>query len=124
MPSAWIVLLVAGLFEVAFATSMKLSEGFTRLWPTVSFAVTSLASLALLNLAIKSIPLGTAYAVWTGIGAIGTVIVGIVVFRDPVTVSRMLFVTLIIVGVGGLRFTAPEPVTAPVREAVSGGEGN
>lgn len=118
MPSAWMILFVAGLFEVAFATSMKLSEGFTRFWPTVSFVITSLASLALLNLAIKSIPLGTAYAVWTGIGAIGTVVAGILVFRDPVSVSRMLFVSLIIIGVGGLRFTAPDPSSAAKAHAV------
>ena len=109
MPSAWIILFIAGLFEVAFATSMKASEGFTRLWPTISFVVTSIASLALLNLAIKSIPLGTAYAVWTGIGAIGTVTAGILLFRDPVNLPRRLFLSLIIVGVFGLRISAQDP---------------
>ncbi len=83
---------------------MKLSDGFSRFWPTVSFVATALASLALLNLALRSIPLGSAYAVWTGVGAIGTVIVGIVWFRDPVTFLRIFFLGLIVAGVIGLRF--------------------
>jgi quaternary ammonium compound-resistance protein SugE len=104
MASGWTYLLLAGLFEIAFATSLKLSDGFSRLWPSVSFAVTALASLALLNFALRSIPLGTAYAVWTGVGAVGTVIVGILWFRDPVTFVRMFFLGLIVAGVIGLRF--------------------
>ena len=95
---AWIYLLVAGLFEVVWAYSMKRSDGFTRLWPTVITAGTMFASLALLSLAMRSLPLGTAYTVWTGVGAIGAFVVGIVVLGEPMTIMRLVAGVLIVTG--------------------------
>lgn len=105
---AWVALVVAGLLEVGWATFMKLSEGFTRLWPSVITIVLMLASFGLLSHAMRFLPLGTAYGVWTGIGAVGSVLVGILFMgesRDPL---RLLFVALILMGIVGLRLTSPE----------------
>jgi quaternary ammonium compound-resistance protein SugE len=104
----WLVLLLAGAFEVGFTTFLKTSEGFTRLWPTIGFAVCALASFGLLTLSLKGIPLGTAYAIWTGIGAFGTVLVGILLFKDPATFARLAFLFGIIACVIGLKIVAPE----------------
>jgi quaternary ammonium compound-resistance protein SugE len=104
----WTVLLLAGAFEVGFTTCLKMSDGFTRLWPTVVFAICALASFGLLTLSLKGIPMGTAYAVWTGIGAVGTVLVGILFFKDPSTTLRMVFLFGIIGCIVGLKFIAPE----------------
>jgi quaternary ammonium compound-resistance protein SugE len=104
---AWIYLLIAGLFEVAWAHAMKQSDGFTKLWPTVSMAVTMLASFVLLSLAMRSLPLGTAYAVWTGIGAVGAFAVGIAAHGEPVTVLRLAACGLIVAGLVLMKFTAP-----------------
>jgi quaternary ammonium compound-resistance protein SugE len=95
---AWICLLIAGLFEVVWAYSMKQSDGFTRLWPTVITAGTMFASLALLSIAMRSLPLGTAYTVWTGIGAIGAFVVGIAVLGEQVTILRLVAGLLIVTG--------------------------
>lgn len=99
----WFLLIAAGLCEVGFTTFMKLSDGFSRPWPAAGFVVFCAASFWLLNLATKGIPLGTAYAVWTGIGAAGTALVGIVFFRDPVTAGRLVFLALLIGSVIGLK---------------------
>lgn len=100
----WAILFVAGLCEIGWAVGLKYTEGFTRLWPTVFTGVSLVASMGLLGLAVKSLPLGTAYAVWTGIGAVGTVILGIVLFKEPATAMRLVCVGLIVSGILGLRF--------------------
>ena len=104
---AWVVLFIAGLCEIAWAVGLKYTDGFTRLWPTLFTGVSLVASMALLGLAVKSLPVGTAYAVWTGIGAVGTVILGIVLFKEPATVARLVCVGLIVSGILGLKFLSP-----------------
>ena len=104
---AWVVLFVAGICEIGWAVGLKYTEGLTRLWPTVFTGVSLVASMALLGIAMRSLPLGTAYAVWTGIGAVGTVILGIVLFKEPATVARLVCVGLIVSGILGLKFLAP-----------------
>ena len=99
---AWVFLVLAGLFEVGFAIALKESHGFSRLWPSVAFAVFALGSFALLNLALRTLPVGTAYAVWTGIGAAGAAAVGILFLGDPATWMRIGSIGLIIAGVVGL----------------------
>ena len=103
---AWVMLGVAGIFEVVWATFMKLSEGFTKLgWTLLTFAGMAIR-FALLARATKTLPLGTAYAVWTGIGALGSVIVGIVFFKESVTAARIFFAALLLAGIVGLKLTA------------------
>lgn len=104
---AWVYLIVAGFFEIGFALGLKYSEGFSRLWPTVGMAVAGGISFYLLSIAMRSLPVGTAYAVWTGIGAAGTVILGILFLKESSDLIRLLSITLIIVGVVGLRFSSP-----------------
>ncbi len=99
----WVILFVAGLFETAWAIGLKYTNGLTRLWPTVATLTTMVISVVLLGIAMKTLPVGTAYAVWTGIGAAGTVILGIVLFGDPATIGRLACVTLILSGVIGLK---------------------
>ena len=99
----WVILFVAGLFEIGWAVGLKYTDGFTRLWPTVATAAALLASMSLLGIALRTLPLGTAYAVWTGIGSVGTAILGIVLFREPATVMRMVCIGLIVVGIVGLK---------------------
>lgn len=96
---AWVMLIVAGLFEVGWAFSMKQSEGFTRLWPSVLTIVLMVVSIVLLAAAMRSLPLGTAYTVWTGIGAIGAFLVGVLVLSEPATALRMLAAVLIVSGI-------------------------
>lgn len=103
---AWIELLIAGGLEVFWSTFMKLSEGFTRPLYTALTIAGMAVSFLLLSQATKVLPLGTAYAVWTGIGALGAVVVGIVVFREPVTALRMLFAALLLIGIIGLKATS------------------
>lgn len=112
---AWTLLCVAGLFEVGFTTSLKLSEGFTRTLPSILFLVFATVSFALLTIAMKAIPLGTAYAVWTGIGAFGTVIVGFVFFKDPVSFWRIFFLAVLIASIIGLKLVSAvaEPGVTP-----------
>lgn len=100
---AWTYLLIAGLFEIAWAIGLKYTEGFARLWPSVGTIVAMILSLAFLGLALKTLPVGTAYAVWTGIGAVGTVILGIVLFSEPATALRLGCVGLILSGIVGLK---------------------
>lgn len=99
----WLILVLAGLFEVGWAVGLKYSEGFTRLWPSAATAAALVLSVGLLGATLRTLPLGTAYAVWTGIGAIGTAIVGMVVFREPATVARIACLGLIVVGIAGLK---------------------
>lgn len=101
---AWIILVVAGLFEVGWAIGLKYTEGFTRLWPTIWTALAIVASLWLLGIAMKSLPVGTAYSVWVGVGAVGTVVLGIVLLGEPAKPARLISVALIIVGIIGLKF--------------------
>ncbi|MBP8247093.1 MAG: quaternary ammonium compound efflux SMR transporter SugE [Phenylobacterium sp.] len=105
---AWLILFAAGLCEIGWAVGLKYTDGFSRLWPTVFTGASLIVSMALLGLAMKSLPLGTAYAVWTGIGAVGTVILGIVLFKEPATVARLVCVGLIVAGILGLKlFSSP-----------------
>src|SRR5690349_8685048 len=103
---AWIILFVAGLFEICWAVGLKYSGAFSRLWPTVGTLFAMVASLSLLAVALRTLPLGTAYAIWTGIGAIGTAIFGIVLFREPANAMRLLCIALILIGIIGLRLVA------------------
>ncbi len=100
---AWIYLAFAGLFEVGWAVGLKFTQGFTKVWPSLWTLASMALSLGLLGLALKSLPLGTAYAVWTGIGTIGTVLVGILVLGEPATVARIACVGLIVAGIAGLK---------------------
>lgn len=99
----WLYLAVAGLFEVGWAIGLKYTDGFSRLVPSVLTAAAMIVSLLLLGLALKSLPVGTAYAVWTGIGAVGTAILGIVLFADPATLPRLACIGLIVAGIVGLK---------------------
>lgn len=100
---AWIVLFVAGLFEIGWAVGLKYTEGFTRFWPTVWSGVSMLVSLGLLGVALRTLPLGTAYAVWTGIGSAGTVLLGIMLFGESASALRLACVGLILAGIVGLK---------------------
>jgi quaternary ammonium compound-resistance protein SugE len=102
----WVLLVIAGLFEVAWAIGLKYTEGFTRLWPSAGTLAAMALSVVLLGIAMRSLPVGTAYAVWTGIGAVGTVILGIVLFGEPATAARLVCVGLIVAGILGLKLTA------------------
>jgi quaternary ammonium compound-resistance protein SugE len=101
----WILLLVAGLFEIVWAVGLKYTEGFSRLWPTLGTFVALLASVSFLAAAAKSLPIGTAYAVWTGIGALGTALIGSILLGDPTSFARVLCMVFIAIGVIGLKFT-------------------
>ena len=100
---AWIILFIAGLFETAWAISLKYSEGFSKFWPSVITIVTLAISMVLLAVSLKTLPVGTAYVVWTGIGAVGTAILGIILFNEPADLVRIFFIFLIVVGIVGLR---------------------
>ena len=102
---AWALVILAGVFETGFATLLKASHNFTRVWPTIGFAVCALVSFGLLNLALKDLPVGSAYAVWTGIGAAGTATLGILYQGDPATALRLTAIALIIAGVVGLQIS-------------------
>lgn len=103
---SWLILFVAGLFETAWAIGMKYSEGFTKFWPSVFTIVSILISMGLLAYSLKELPVGTAYAVWTGIGAVGTAILGIFLFGESKELARLFFIFLIIAGIAGLRVFA------------------
>lgn len=104
---AWIILFLAGLFETGWAIGLKYTEGFTRLWPTVWTVVAMMISLWLLGIALKSLPVGTAYSVWVGVGAIGTVVLGIALLDEPANAARLISVGLIIAGIVGLKLATP-----------------
>jgi quaternary ammonium compound-resistance protein SugE len=104
---AWMYLLLAGLLEIGFTTSMRYTEGFTRLWPTALFVAFIAASLYFMNKAAETIPLGTVYAVWAGIGAAGTVLLGILYFNESADLPRLSFLALLIASIMGLKFVTP-----------------
>jgi quaternary ammonium compound-resistance protein SugE len=104
---AWVILVTAGLFEFGWAIGLKYTEGFTRFWPTTGTVLAMIASLWLLGIAMKSLPLGTAYSVWVGVGAIGTVLLGIVLLGEPASAARLISVTLIVAGIVGPKLTTP-----------------
>jgi quaternary ammonium compound-resistance protein SugE len=100
---AWSILVVAGVFETGFSVGLKYSEGFTRLWPSIATVVMIVLSLGLVGIATRSLPLGTAYAVWTGIGSVGTVALGIALFGESAALSRLACLGLIVTGILGLK---------------------
>jgi quaternary ammonium compound-resistance protein SugE len=103
----WLLLVLAGLFEVAWAIGLKYTDGFTRLWPTLGTVAALVISLGLLGLAMKSLPVGTSYAVWVGVGAVGTAILGIVLLGEPATAGRLVSLGLIVAGIVGLKLASP-----------------
>lgn len=103
---SWFYLFVAGLLEIVWATALKYADGFTRLIPSVITIVGTILSFIFLSMAMKTLPLGTAYAIWTGIGAVGTVIAGLVLFHEPQTVLRFIFIAMIVGGIIGLKATS------------------
>ena len=114
---AWLILFVAGLFEVAWAVGLKYSAGFTRLGPSLFTIVTLALSMFLLGWSVRTLPLGTAYAVWTGIGAVGTLFLGIWLFNEPMTMLRMGCIALILTGILGLKFSAKPEAAMPNSQA-------
>jgi quaternary ammonium compound-resistance protein SugE len=102
---AWLLLFSAGCIEIVFALSLKYNDGFTKLWPSVITAISGAASFALLAWAIKTLPIGTAYAIWTGMGAVGVAIMGIILFKESMDWSRLLSISLVIIGIIGLKLT-------------------
>lgn len=104
---AWVLLVLAGLFEVGWAIGLKYTDGFTRLWPTVWTALAMVVSVWLLGIAMKGLPVGTAYSVWVGVGAVGTVLLGIVLLGEPANAGRLVSVALIVAGIIGLKLAAP-----------------
>jgi quaternary ammonium compound-resistance protein SugE len=104
---AWVILVLAGLFEVGWAIGLKYTEGFTRLWPTVWTIAAMAVSVGLLGVAMKDLPVGTAYSIWVGVGSVGTVILGIILFGEPVNVTRVISIALIVAGIIGLKLATP-----------------
>lgn len=102
----WLILVLAGLFEVAWAVGLKYTDGFTRLWPSIWTVLAMVVSLWLLGISMKALPVGTAYSVWVGVGAVGTVILGIVLLGEPVNAARLISIGLIIAGIVGLKLSA------------------
>jgi quaternary ammonium compound-resistance protein SugE len=102
---AWILLVLAGLFEVGWAIGLKYTDGFTRFWPSLWTVLAMVLSMWLLAIAMRSLPIGTAYSVWVGVGAVGTVILGIVLLGEPATAGRLVSVALIVAGIVGLKLT-------------------
>ena len=103
---AWLILVLAGLFETGWAIGLKYTEGFTRLWPTVWTVLAMIVSLWLLGIAMKSLPVGTAYSIWVGVGAVGTVILGIVLLGEPANAGRLISIAFIIAGIISLKLTS------------------
>jgi quaternary ammonium compound-resistance protein SugE len=103
---AWVFLFIAGLFEIGWAIGLKYTHGWTRLWPSILTVIAMIASVIFLNMALKSLPVGTAYAAWTGIGAVGTVVLGIYLFGEPATAARLACIALIVAGIVGLKLAA------------------
>jgi quaternary ammonium compound-resistance protein SugE len=103
---SWFILFIAGLFEVVWAVGIKYTVGWTKLWPSIFTVLAMIASFYLLSMALKTIPMGTAYAVWTGVGIIGTAIFGIIYFKEPTDILRLVCILLIIIGIVGLRMLA------------------
>lgn len=106
MSAAWLYLLFAGLLETAWAIGLKYTEGFTRLGPSLLTSVALIGSMVLLSLAVRTLPIGTAYAVWVGIGALGAAVLGVVLFEEPLSLARAFFLTLLLVAIVGLKLTS------------------
>jgi len=106
---AWIYLFIAGLFEIGWAVGLKYTEGFTKLWPSAITIATMILSFYFLSSAVKTIPIGTAYAIWTGIGAVGTAILGIILFGESKEFIRIFFIFLIVIGIVGLKIFSENP---------------
>ena len=104
---AWVVLLIAGLFEIGWAIGLKYTQGFTRLWPTVGTIASMVVSLGLLGVAMKSLPVGTSYAVWVGVGSVGTAILGMVLLGESANAGRLVSLGLIVAGIVGLKLATP-----------------
>ncbi|MDB5842502.1 MAG: small multidrug resistance protein [Herminiimonas sp.] len=102
----WIILILAGLFEIGWAIGLKYTEGFTRFWPSAGTVLAMIVSMGLLGIAMRSLPVGTAYAVWVGVGAVGTVILGIILFDEPSNMLRLLSVGFIVAGIIGLKLAS------------------
>lgn len=102
----WLILVIAGLFEVWWAIGLKFSQGFTKLVPSIFTVIGMIASFYFLSLALKNLPLGTAYAIWTGIGTIGTVILGIILFNEPIDIVRLICIGFILIGIVGLKLVS------------------
>jgi quaternary ammonium compound-resistance protein SugE len=103
---AWTLIVVAGFFEIVWATLLKFTDGFTRMWPSIGTVVAMGISMVCMSFALRTIPMGTAYVVWTGIGAVGTVILGIVLFDEPKNVVRLVCIGMIIAGIAGLKLSS------------------
>lgn len=103
---SWTYLFLAAIFEIGWAVGLEYTEGFTKLWPSIGTVIAMVVSMGLLAQSVKTLPIGTAYAVWTGIGAVGTAIAGIILFGEPRNAARLVFISLIIAGVVGLKVTA------------------
>jgi quaternary ammonium compound-resistance protein SugE len=103
---AWLILILAGIFEIAWAVGLKYTEGWSRLVPSLLTGIAMIASFLLLSSAVKTLPIGTAYAVWTGIGIVGAAILGIFLFKEPMGFSRLLFIVMILIGIIGLKFSS------------------
>src|SRR5690349_8494753 len=118
---AWVILFVAGVFEIGWAVGLKYTAGLTRLWPTLATGLAVVVSMTLLALALRTLPLGTAYAIWTGIGTVGTALLGIVLFREPATPMRLVCIGLIVAGILGLKLapTAATPSAAGATRSVT-----
>ena len=104
---AWIILIIAGLFEIGWAVGLKYTEGFTRLWWSLGTAVSMIIGLVLLGIALRTLPLGSAYAVWTGVGTVGTAVLGIVLFGETADPARLACIALIVIGIAGLKLLTP-----------------
>ena len=104
----WFILIIAGLFEIAWAIGMKYSNGFSKLYPSIFVMITMSISIYLLSVALKTLPVGSAYAIWTGVGAVGTAILGIVLFGESKELIRLIFISLIVVGIIGLKFVSSD----------------
>ena len=104
----WIYLLIAGILEISWAIGLKYTEGWSKLYPSLITVVLMIASFQFLSMALKTLPIGTAYAIWTGIGAVGTAILGMIIFNEPRDVSRILCILLIVTGIAGLKLTAAQ----------------
>ena len=106
---AWAILFLAGLFEIGWAVGLKYTMGFTRVGPSVATLIAMVVSLGLLSIAVRTLPIGTAYAMWTGIGTVGAAVLGVLLFKEPATPLRLLCILLIVVGIVGLKFGAAPP---------------
>lgn len=104
---SWLILMVAGLFEIGWAVGLKYTAGFTRLWPALGTVAAMIVSLGLLGLALRTLPVGTAYAVWTGVGTIGTALLGIALFNESADLTRLACIGLILAGIVGLKLVTP-----------------